>query len=132
MPRCRCHSRKQEKRCCGPFHAGRPAPTPLALMRSRYSAFAKGLVDYVIATTDPDGPQWEPDRNAWRASLQATCRATRYTGLDILEAPPSDGDTGEVTFRAHLSVAGQDRTFVERSAFRRIGERWHYVGPLPR
>ena len=38
-------------RCCGPLHRGEQrALTAEQLMRSRYSAFARGEVDYLIAT----------------------------------------------------------------------------------
>jgi len=130
MPLCRCHSRRAEHRCCGPLHDGKQASTPLLLMRSRYAAFAKGLVDYLIATTCPDGPQFEADRAAWAASLAAHCRATRFVGLDILDAPAPESDFGEVTFRAHLVQGGRRFSFIERSAFRRTEGRWRYVGPL--
>ena len=128
--RCRCHSGKTERRCCGPLHAGRPAPTPLALMRSRYAAYAKGLVDYLIDTTDRDGPHAQPDRARWAAELRDYCAGRRFVGLEILSAPPPVGDQGEVTFRAHLQEQGRAFSFVERSTFRRIGGRWVYVSAI--
>ena len=40
--------------CCGPLHRGeRPAATAVALMRSRFTAFALGDVDYLLATWHP-------------------------------------------------------------------------------
>ena len=33
--------------CCGRFHAGEAAPDAERLMRSRYSAYARGLADYL-------------------------------------------------------------------------------------
>ena len=124
--RCRCHSRKVENRCCGPFHAGKPAPTPEALMRSRFAAYAKCLVDYVVETTDPEGPQWEGDLATWRERIAAFCEGTRFVGLDILDAPPASGDEGFVTFRAVLTQGGRDATFAERSRFTRVDGRWRY------
>ena len=112
MARCRCHSRKLEKRCCGPLHAGRPAPTPLALMRSRYAAYAKGLVAYVQDTTHPFGPHWQSDRAAWAEELAAFCAATRFDGLTIVDAPDPVGDEATVTFRAELT---QDLYMIEIS-----------------
>ena len=44
--------------CCGRYHDGAlAAPTPEALMRSRYAAFALGTpaaIDYLVATHHPD------------------------------------------------------------------------------
>ena len=65
--RCRCHSRRAYKRCCEPLHQGRPAATPEALMRSRYTAYAMGLVDYVMDTTAAGSPHRVSDRAAWAA-----------------------------------------------------------------
>lgn len=130
-PRCRCHSRRKARRCCEPFHRGTPAPTPAALMRSRFSAYALGLVDYVIATTDPDGPQWMADEAAWRSQIAAFGRGTRFRGLVIEDAPPPTADEGFVTFRAVLERDGVDVSFTERSRFTHRNGRWHYHSGEP-
>ncbi len=126
MPRCRCHSRRQEHRCCGPWHGGQPAPTPQALMRSRFSAYARGLVDYILVTTDPAGPHYGSDEAAWRAQVQQFCDGTRFDGLRILEAPEPSDDEGFVTFRAELAQAGEDVSFTERSRFLLTDGCWRY------
>lgn len=90
-------------------------------MRSRFAAYALGLVDYVVATTDPAGPQWQADRAAWEASIRAFATATRFDGLRILDAPETApaSDEGHVTFRAALTAGGRDVGFTERSRFTR-------------
>ncbi|WP_240455632.1 YchJ family protein [Halomonas faecis] len=40
---CPCGNGSSLAGCCGRYHAGEPAPTPEALMRSRYSAFVLEL-----------------------------------------------------------------------------------------
>ena len=48
---CPCGSGDTLDHCCGPLHRGeRKAATAEALMRSRYSAYALGKLDYLIAT----------------------------------------------------------------------------------
>lgn len=94
-------------------------------MRSRYSAYALGLVDYVLDTTDPSGPQHQADRGAWRKSVEEFCQQTRFVGLDVLEYS-ADGDEGRVRFFAHLERQGQDTSFGEASRFRRVQGRWLY------
>jgi SEC-C motif-containing protein len=51
---CPCDSGQPYADCCGPWHGGLSegvhAPTPEALMRSRYSAYVLGLIDYLLAT----------------------------------------------------------------------------------
>jgi len=94
-------------------------------MRSRYSAYAIGAVDYLIATTDPTGPQARADRTRWAEEIALFCRHTRFEKLTIRHAS-SDGDHGEVSFFARLSRDGEDVSFAERSRFSRIDGRWLY------
>ncbi len=100
-------------------------------MRSRYAAYAKGFVDYILATTDPEGPQWQANRERWAKDVADFSANTRFEGLTVLEAPPADGNQGTVTFRVVLKRGGQDVGFVERSAFRRSEGRWLYVAGTP-
>jgi len=95
-------------------------------MRSRYAAYALGLVDYVMATTDPHGPQWVQDPAAWRRQIDAFRVTMRFRGLEILDAPEPTDDIGFVTFRAALERDGADVSYTERSRFTREGGRWRY------
>ena len=99
-------------------------------MRSRYAAYAKGMVDYVIATTDPSGPIYQSDIGKWRAELESFCASTRFEDLVILAESEIQEDEATVTFRAVLSQKGTDGSFEERSLFRRKQGRWFYVGPM--
>ena len=47
---CPCGSGIVLDACCGHYHAGTPAPDAQTLMRSRYSAYVLGLVDYLVRT----------------------------------------------------------------------------------
>jgi SEC-C motif-containing protein len=114
--------------CCAPFHKGaQEAPTPEALMRSRYAAFALGLGEYLVrtlASTHPDLAQ--PRAELARALGQARAQQ-RFVGLDILNATTSPaGDQGEVLFYARIFERGRDRSFAERSAFVREAGAWRY------
>lgn len=99
-------------------------------MRSRYAAYAVGDVDYIIATTDPEGPQFQPDRAAWARSIAVFCEATRFQQLTIRAASPVVDEHAEVEFLARLLRGGEDVSFVERSAFVRRDGQWLYVGPV--
>lgn len=99
-------------------------------MRSRYAAYVAGDVDYIIATTDPEGPQFQADRPAWARSIAAFSEATRFEQLEIRAASPVDDERGEVEFFVRLSRGGDDVSFVERSSFVRRDGRWLYVGPV--
>lgn len=94
-------------------------------MRSRFSAFAVGDAAYLLAT-------WHPSTRP--ASLQLD-PDLEWQRLEILEVKAgAEGDIeGTVAFDAHFwDAARRERGFQrERSAFRRTGGRWLYVGPAP-
>lgn len=95
-------------------------------MRSRYAAFALGLVDYVLVTTDPNGPMARADRREWTLEVEDFCAETGFLGLAVLGSG-QEGDAGWVRFRATLTQSGQDASFTERSTFVRRDGRWLYV-----
>lgn len=98
------------------------APTAVALMRSRYSAFALGLGDYLVDTLASD----HQDRSMPRAELVLALRRAkdrqRFMGLTILEATDD-----EVRFFAKVFERGQDRSFTELSKFVREDGQWRYA-----
>ncbi len=101
---CPCHSGLRYRDCCRPYHEGeRPAPTPEALMRSRYAAFALGLDAYLDRTLVRDHPH--------RNTAPPPARF-RYMGLRILHA-----EGNEVLFLARIFDKGSDRSFAELSQF---------------
>ena len=55
-------------------------------MRSRFAAYALGHTDYIMATTDPSGPQFQADAVAWVADIERFSTRTRFRGLTILDA----------------------------------------------
>lgn len=93
-------------------------------MRSRYTAYVEGAVDYVISTT-------AADRRGGldRAGLVAYCRGLRGVSLRVLETTrggPFD-DVGTVTFEATLRARGRQFVQRERSRFAFEAGRWVYV-----
>ncbi|MFF5563581.1 YchJ family protein [Streptomyces sp. NPDC012623] len=111
--------------CCDRFHSGAAAaPSPEALMRSRYSAFVLLDAPYLLRT-------WDPATRPARLELDP---GTRWTGLEILET--TDGSafhtTGTVTFRARFRQDGEPGVLLERSRFVRSEGHWVYVdGTFP-
>lgn len=122
---CPCTSKKPYDRCCGPFHAGQALPeTAELLMRSRFSAYALGKVDYLIATR-PAARRADEDRG----ELLRYCKSVQPVGLKIVARElggPGD-DTGLVTFHASLQINGRRSLHIETSAFAREDGRWVYV-----
>jgi SEC-C motif-containing protein len=93
-------------------------------MRSRYAAYAKGLVQYILETTAP-GPMRQEDEASWREEVRRFSDATRFSGLSITEHSESE-DEAFVTFHCTLTQGGQDVSFGERSRFVRVDGRWAY------
>lgn len=103
---------------------GVPAPTALALMRSRYTAFVRGAIDYLIDTHDAstrDGVD--------RASITKWSRDTKWEGLEIVatERGGEDDDEGIVEFIARGTTRGTPFAQRERSRFRRVDGSWYYI-----
>lgn len=91
-------------------------------MRSRYSAYVRGLAPYIVATS---GEARSSDEETFLAEVRQFCAHTRFTGLQIVKVEPGDS-VAYVTFRAGLEQGGLDASFTERSRFERT-DRWRYV-----
>jgi SEC-C motif-containing protein len=108
-------------RCCGPLHRGeRRAGTAEQLMRSRYSAFARGEVDYLLQTHD---------QSESRRALRQACRQTQWLGLSILAVDGGGADDLEGTVR--FEARHREGVLVETSLFQRRGGalagEWLYI-----
>ncbi len=105
--------------CCGRYHAGKPAPTAEALMRSRYTAFARGDEAYLLRT-------WHPRTRPARVGFE---HGMRWTGLEIEDTTGGSPihTEGTVTFRASYTHRGQTGELHERSRFTRVDGAWAYV-----
>ncbi|MFM1908085.1 MAG: hypothetical protein RLZZ591_1762 [Pseudomonadota bacterium] len=109
--------------CCGRWHAGFDqglhAPTPEALMRSRYSAYALGLMDYLLAT-------WHPATAPGDLELPPV----KWLGLEVRHAEQA-GDAGVVEFvarcRSFQLAGGRAERMHESSRFVREHGRWLYI-----
>ncbi|MCH4812893.1 YchJ family protein [Vreelandella neptunia] len=122
---CPCGSDLRLALCCGRYHQGAFAPDPEALMRSRYSAFALGLSDYLLAT-------WHPTT---RPAELAPDPETEWKSLTIVSAEPPLGDSGQVHFRACFYGRGREQkgwhVLEEASRFVKEQQRWWYVDGSP-
>ncbi|CAN5214116.1 hypothetical protein BH11ACT2_BH11ACT2_01840 [soil metagenome] len=90
-------------------------------MRARYSAFALGEADYLLASwhpsTRPATIELNPEQK-W-LSLEIVSR----TGGGMLDAD------GTVEFRARYRFEGDRYEQVENSRFVRVDKRWMYLSP---
>jgi SEC-C motif-containing protein len=116
---CPCGSEQPYAACCGLWHAGLSldvhAPTPEALMRSRYSAYVLGLIDYLLAT-------WHPSSAPGELELAPL----KWLGLEVRQAH-ANGDAGLVEFVARCRDMGRAQRMHETSRFVRSNGRWYYI-----
>ncbi|WP_037383476.1 YchJ family protein [Serratia sp. DD3] len=122
---CPCCSGLPYHTCCQPLITGEQfAPSPLRLMRSRYSAYVLQNVDYLIAT-------WHPDCQAesWRSAIISSFANTEWFGLTIVEETIGNNvDEGFVEFIARFTESGHSSKMMhERSRFLRLEHRWYYI-----
>jgi SEC-C motif-containing protein len=123
---CPCGSGSLLDTCCGRFHKDHSAPDARHLMRSRYSAYVLGLVDYLVATTLP-AQQAGLDREAMATwSAQST-----WLGLDVESAEVLGGapEHALVTFVARWHDAQGEHSHRERSSFVQHAGRWYFIDP---
>ncbi|GGL04772.1 SEC-C motif-containing protein [Curtobacterium luteum] len=117
--RCPCLSGNPYGECCGPLHAGAPAPTAERLMRSRFTAFALGLPEYLLAT-------WHHSTRPTSLELDTAQRWTRLDVIGTRAGGPFDTE-GTVAFRAWWRSDTERGVLEETSTFVREGGRWSYV-----
>ena len=116
---CPCDSGQPYADCCGVWHkgmdAGIYAPTPEALMRSRYSGHVLGLLDYLLFT-------WHTSTAPGDLELPPV----KWLGLEVRSAVMA-GDAGVVEFVARCRDAGIAQRMHETSRFVRQNGRWFYI-----
>jgi SEC-C motif-containing protein len=93
-------------------------------MRSRYTAYVRGEIDYLVATHDVSTRD-----SIDRKGVARWSRETEWKGLEIIdtEGGTEHDDAGVVEFIARGVTAGRPFAQRERSRFRRVDGAWFYV-----
>ena len=129
---CPCCSGRRYAECCQPYHAGASAPTPEALMRSRFAAFALGLGEYLLGTLAAGHPDLDEPRGPMLRALSGLKNVQRFQKLLVLHSAET-ATGGEVLFYAGIFGKGttpakrDDRSFAELSRFTRENGAWRYA-----
>lgn len=84
-------------------------------MRSRYSAYVIGLLDYLLAT-------WHASSSPGDLELPPV----KWLGLEVRHAQTA-GDAGVVEFVARCKEGGRAQRLQETSRFVREDGRWYYI-----
>ena len=124
---CPCGSFKKYKKCCNLFHEHIKTPVnALELMKSRYCAYALGKSEYIILTTHQNNIDFKSNKKSWNNDILDFCGNTEFTKLDILDF--SDGEIESfVTFKANMIQNDEDVSFIEKSRFLKVNEKWLYI-----
>lgn len=120
MQTCPCGQDRPLAACCGPYLEGQAVPeTAEQLMRSRYSAYSIGNIDYICETEE------SPNRD----TIENWARSTRFKRLRVLagERGGKEDETGTVTFEADFETNGENGTHRETSQFQKHEGRWIFV-----
>jgi len=129
METCPCGTNKPYSQCCEPLIRGeRQAQTPEELMRSRYSAYAKTEVDYIISTTHP-----EKQEDLLPEGIQRWSESSTWHGLEIVSSDGAEANdqTGTVEFIAHYTEKNTKKKHHERALFDRIDGTWYFSDGEP-
>ncbi len=121
MP-CYCGNSQDFANCCGKFISGAAsAPTPEALMRSRFSAYCVKDYGYIWRTY---GKHQRPSLS--EASLAHSASNTVWLGLEVI-ASSSQGNGGSVEFAAIYKEGNSVFRMHEISQFEYQDGAWVYT-----
>lgn len=127
---CPCGSGKTYENCCRPLIKGTlQAQTPEALMRSRYTAFAKIKVQYLLDTVHPDQRK---DHDA--GSIRKWSKNSLWRGLTIRDTQNGgpDDKEGIVEFIAEYIEKDKKKRHHEIARFKKKDDSWYfYDGEAP-
>jgi len=122
---CPCGSNLLYADCCEPILSGRKiAETAEELMRSRYVAFTRADVNYLMLSHHS---KTRPIKE--RKNIERWAKSVTWMGLSILQTQDGKAtdELGYVEFKALYLEAGQPQQIHEKSLFRRENQYWVYV-----
>lgn len=121
---CPCGSELAFSKCCEPYLSGsKKVPTAEALLRSRYTAFVTGNVDYILETHHP-----ETRDQIKREEVEDWSKNSEWKGLKIIhvERGGSKDEDGIIDFVAGYIQAGRGVEHREKSEFRKHAGAWYF------
>ncbi|MEC8461494.1 MAG: YchJ family metal-binding protein [Pseudomonadota bacterium] len=121
---CPCCSGQVFHVCCQPLLDKKAhAASALALMRSRFTAFSLGRLDYINDTQKPNNTTYS---NTDTASKTTT---TEWLKLEIIRAPKPlpPYQKATVTFKAYYKKGGIEGVLHEKSSFCKFANKWYYI-----
>ena len=119
---CPCGSNNSYMDCCGRLlETSATASTAEELMRSRYTAFTKANVDYLVKTMV--GPITQ---NFNEAETKAFAKRVKWLRLEILDSTCTN-EKATVEFKAYYLEQGKLQCIQESSDFEYTNHQWFYI-----
>lgn len=115
---CYCDTGLLYKNCCEIYHNNKNAPTALALMRSRYSAFATHQADYLLETTHVSERKYYS-----KEAILDWAISNEWIGLQIINFTENT-----VEFKAFYKDENRlEQIHHEFSTFKMDNGKWYFV-----
>ena len=124
--KCPCGRRNTYSKCCRQKQLDSTSIlTAEDLMRSRYTAFTKGMGDYLMSSHHSSTRPIEQ-----KSEITSWANSVKWVQLEIIEK--SEGGVnhqkGTVEFKAHFKEKGKRAFIHEKSTFIRENGSWVYLG----
>lgn len=123
---CYCCSEKEFAQCCQPFLEGKAKPlTAEELMRSRFSAYACGAIEYLLRSTHPSTRKFHKAEE-----IENWAKTNAWERLEIISKSNGEASNkeGTVEFKAYFTDAdGNPQIHHEHSNFRKELGKWFFV-----
>lgn len=124
MSNCPCGSGKELDVCCDPYISGSSkAPTAVALMRARYTAYTQAKVDFILKTHDSKTRDEisKEDTKSWAES-------STWEGLEVIKVVKGSEEDKEgiVEFKAFYKQNGVKHTHHEEAKFIKKRGAWYF------
>ncbi|WP_294906450.1 YchJ family protein [Tatumella sp. UBA2305] len=121
---CPCGSQQSYNDCCGQYISGTHiAPDAESLMRSRYTAYQRGDVLWLVET-------WHKSQRSpeLEALISTHLSGTDWLGLNVISHDyNNNSQEAFVTFFARYCEKNQTSAIYERSRFIREEQHWYYI-----
>jgi SEC-C motif domain protein len=125
MAVCACGSGNKYQECCEKYISGQEiAPTAESLMRSRYTAFTNGSIDYLFNTHHSSTKE-----TLDRTEVENWSKDSEWEGLTIknIEKGQEADSDGSVEFIAEFKIDGVLQKHHEKASFKKEDDgRWYF------
>ena len=146
---CSCGTGKKYSDCCEPIHSGaNPSPSPIELVRARFSALCNVLPAFIVASTHPDAKEYVPEdaevvgvgskrskRVIWEKDVLRFAEGWDFKDFELVNeaedsAPPVDGSDAFVSVRLQRKTKNTlkwERVDERLRLRQRADGKWAYV-----